>query len=99
MRSPDFFNLPSSRAVALGGTQPLPEISTSNLSGVKARPASKADLTAICEHFFLCKGLEVSQPYRPTRPIYMSELSGISNEYCTDLFHICRHSPPKRPCY
>jgi hypothetical protein len=36
--------------MALGSTQPLAEISTRNLPGVKGRPARKADnLTAICE--------------------------------------------------
>jgi hypothetical protein len=46
-----FFNWPnpSSRTVALGSTQPLIEMSTSNLSGGKGRPSRKADnLTAIC---------------------------------------------------
>jgi hypothetical protein len=40
---------PSSHTVALGSTQPLSEMSTRNLPGVKERPAHKADnLTAIC---------------------------------------------------
>jgi hypothetical protein len=47
-----FFNLPrpSSRIMALGSTQPLTEMSTRNLPGVKGGlPACKADnLTAIC---------------------------------------------------
>jgi hypothetical protein len=46
-----FFNLPnpSSRTMALGSTQPLTEMSTTDLPGVKGRPARKADnLTAIC---------------------------------------------------
>jgi hypothetical protein len=48
----DFFNLPnpSSRTMALGSPQPLTEMSTRNLPGVKKRPARKADnLAAICE--------------------------------------------------
>jgi hypothetical protein len=48
----DLFNLPnsSSRAMVLESTQPLTEISTRNLPGVKGRPARKADnLTAIYE--------------------------------------------------
>jgi hypothetical protein len=52
MRSLDFFNLhnPSSRTVALGSTQPLPEMSTTNLPGGKEWPGRNADkLTAICE--------------------------------------------------
>jgi hypothetical protein len=46
----DFFNLPnpSSRAVALEPTQPLTEISTRNLPGVKGGlPARKADSLTI----------------------------------------------------
>jgi hypothetical protein len=36
--------------MALGSSQPLTEISTRDLPGVKGRPARKADnLTAICE--------------------------------------------------
>jgi hypothetical protein len=47
-----FFNWPnpSSRSIALGLTQPLTEMSTSNLPGGKGRLGHKADnLTAICE--------------------------------------------------
>jgi flagellar motor switch protein FliM len=47
-----FFNWPepSSRAVALGSTQPLTEMIIRNLHGGKGRPERKADnLTAICE--------------------------------------------------
>jgi hypothetical protein len=47
-----FFNLPnpSSRAMALGSTQPLTEMSIRNLPGGKKRPARRADNhTAICE--------------------------------------------------
>jgi hypothetical protein len=50
-----FFNWlnPSIRAVALGPTQPLTEMSTRNLPGNKGRPACKADNhTAICEPIF-----------------------------------------------
>jgi hypothetical protein len=48
----DFFNLPnpSSQTVALGSTQPLTEISTTNLPEGRKRPARRADnLAAICE--------------------------------------------------
>jgi hypothetical protein len=47
-----FFNLPnpSSRNTALGSTQPLTEMSTSNLPVGKGRPVRKADnLIAICK--------------------------------------------------
>jgi hypothetical protein len=49
--SMDFFSLPntSSRAMALGSTQSLKEMSTRNFPGGEERPVSKADLTAICE--------------------------------------------------
>jgi hypothetical protein len=48
----EFFNWrnPSSCSMALGSTQPLTEMSTSNLPGDKGWPAPKADsLTATCE--------------------------------------------------
>jgi hypothetical protein len=48
----DFFNLPnpSSHVMALESTQPLTEMSTTNLPGVKKRPAHTADnLAAIYE--------------------------------------------------
>jgi hypothetical protein len=47
-----FFDLsnPSSRTMALGSTQPLTEMSTSNFPGAKKRPALRTDkLAAICE--------------------------------------------------
>jgi hypothetical protein len=49
------FNWPntSSRAMALGLTQPLTELSTRNLPGAKGKLAHKADnLTAICEPIY-----------------------------------------------
>jgi hypothetical protein len=56
VRVPDevdfFFNLPnlSSRTMALGSTQPLTEMSTSNIPGGKKRPARTTDnLATICE--------------------------------------------------
>jgi hypothetical protein len=40
--------------MSLGSTQPLREINTRNLPGVKGRPACMADnLTALCEPIFL----------------------------------------------
>jgi hypothetical protein len=48
----DFFNLPnsSSRTMALGSTQPLTEMSTTNFPGGKKWPARRADnLATICE--------------------------------------------------
>jgi hypothetical protein len=39
--------------MALGLTQPLTEMSTTNIPGGKGRPALKADkVTAICEQIF-----------------------------------------------
>jgi hypothetical protein len=52
MRSLGFFNLPnpSSHTVALGSTQPLTAMSTSNLPAGKGQPLHKADnLTTIRE--------------------------------------------------
>jgi hypothetical protein len=48
-------------------TQPLTEMSTKNLPGVKGRPARKVDLTAICEPTVSkkCWSLNVSQLYGP----------------------------------
>jgi hypothetical protein len=48
----EFSNLPnpSNRTMALESTQPLKEISTTNLPGVKKRPARRGDdLAAICD--------------------------------------------------
>jgi hypothetical protein len=52
----DFFNFlnRSSRSMALGLIQPVREMSTSNIPGVKGRPVRKANLFAICEPIF-CK--------------------------------------------
>jgi hypothetical protein len=50
MRSLDFsIDLILPAVLALGSTQPLTEMSIRNLPGGKRRPASEADLTAICE--------------------------------------------------
>jgi hypothetical protein len=45
-----FFNWPnpSSRIIALGSTEPLTEMSTSNLPGGKGRPAKAVNLTVFC---------------------------------------------------
>jgi hypothetical protein len=57
--------------MALGSTQPLTEMSTRNLPGDKGGPVRKADnLNAICEPISTkCGSLDVSQPYRPLRPV------------------------------
>jgi hypothetical protein len=58
--------------MALGSTQHLTEMSTRNLPGGKGRPARRADnLTAIFEQTVntKCWSLDVSQPYRPSRPV------------------------------
>jgi hypothetical protein len=52
--------------MALGSTQPLTEISTKNLPGVKGRPARKTNNLTICEPIVQkCGDLDVSEPYGP----------------------------------
>jgi hypothetical protein len=62
----DLFNLPhpSSRAMTLGSTQPLTEMSTRNLPGGKKRQARRTDnLAAIYEpNIWKCGSLNYSQP-------------------------------------
>jgi hypothetical protein len=57
---------PFSRALALGTTKPLTEMSIRNLGGGKKRPARRADnLAAICEtNVSKCGGLNLSQTLR-----------------------------------
>jgi hypothetical protein len=71
MRSVNYFNLPnpSGRNMALGLTEQkwVPEI----ILGSKTRQARNVDdLTVICEPIVRqCVNLNISQPYRPPRPV------------------------------
>jgi hypothetical protein len=52
MKSLEFFDLPnpSSRTMALGSTDPLTEMNTTNLPGSELRPGREGDnLTTICQ--------------------------------------------------
>jgi hypothetical protein len=76
-----FFDLsnPSSRAVALGATQPLTEMSTRKIPAeeVKVIPARRADnINASCKpNVYIKSGnLDVSQPYGPSRHVTRTEL-------------------------
>jgi hypothetical protein len=61
--------------MALGSTQPLTEMSTRNLAGVKGLPARKTDnLTSICEPISRkCVNLDISQSYGP--PLFVTGIA------------------------
>jgi hypothetical protein len=68
-----FFNLlnPPSSTVALGSTQPLKEMSTRNLLRDKGQLALRTETSPMSVGQLLrkCGSLEISQCYRPRRPV------------------------------
>jgi hypothetical protein len=86
IRSLDFLNLtnPSSRTMALRSTQPLTEMSTSNLPGGKGWSARKTHLTAIWADYLENVGT------LPTLTIYLNLLRqwaiAISQNICSSPF-------------